>query len=647
MPPAAPDPTTTKSTMSFGLTRRLEEADVGAWITSRWWPVGKRQSKTRAMKQWDTDHRMTPNDQYAERLGKRGKELAELDRLHERIGSARLLLMGAFVVLAWFCAVRRHPDPAWLLVPLGLFGAVVLQHQRIRTRRGRAQRAVEFYRAGLERLQGRRHGHGVAGEQFMDEHHVYAGDLDLFGKQGLYERLCSARTPMGEQTLAQWLLTPAGLDIIRDRQACIRELRGRMDLREDLAVLGEPSRIVLHSEAIAGWLGAPRELADAWLPAAAVGLAVSAGVTAVVWAVWGIAFPFLAVLAIEAALNHALRHRVQRCVAGIEHAYEDLKLLSVLLARIEAETFDTPALRVLKERLSSHSLTASVTLSKLATLVNFVEARRNPFLTPLLLPSMYAIQSALAAERWRARHGTVVASWLTVLGEIEALLSITGYSVERPDDTFPEFLDGPAAYRAVGLGHPLISAETLVRNDVDVGGDTRVLLVSGSNMSGKSTLLRSVGMNTVLAMAGAPVCATRLSLTPLQVGASIRVNDSLHEGSSRFYAEITRLRQLFEPSTLPLLFLLDELLQGTNSTDRRIGAQGVVRALIERGAIGLVSTHDLALAEGDEFPRSALRNVHFQDELEGGKLHFDFKLRDGVVTKSNGIELMRAIGLDV
>jgi DNA mismatch repair ATPase MutS len=171
--------------------------------------------------------------------------------------------------------------------------------------------------------------------------------------------------------------------------------------------------------------------------------------------------------------------------------------------------------------------------------------------------------------------------------------------------------------------------------------------VSGSNMSGKSTLLRTVGINTVLAMAGAPVCAKRLRLTPLQVGASIRINDSLHEGSSRFYAEITRLKQLFEPAALPLLFLLDELLQGTNSADRRVGAEGIIRALIKRGAIGLISTHDLALTDIAGLDDGALRNVHFQDELVDGKLHFDFKLHGGIVTKSNGVELMRSIGLDV
>jgi hypothetical protein len=590
---------------------------------------------------------MNPSEQYSERLAKREKLSSQFDRLHRHIGTARLVLAAAFLVLAWLCTARRAPSPLWLLIPGGLFVAMVLYHQQVQTLRGLAQRAVTLYRAGLERLQGQRQNHGLSGDQFNQEHHLYGGDLDLFGRQSLYERLCTARTPMGENILARWLLAPAGHETIRERQACISELRSRMDLREDLAILGEPPRIALQPDTLTKWADAPNELPQLWLRLMAFALAVLAVATAAAWGVWGIEFPFLAVLVVEAGLNYALRSRVQRCVSGVEHAYEDLKLLSVLLQRIEAESFDSPPLRALALKLSSHALTASTTLSKLATIVNFVEARRNPFLAPLMLPLMYTIQSALAAERWRRRHGRVVASWLNVLGEIEALESMAGYSFERPEDPFPEFLDGPAAFRATGLGHPLISAETRVRNDVDISGETRVLLVSGSNMSGKSTLLRSVGMNTVLAMAGAPVCATRLQLTPLQVGASIRVNDSLYEGSSRFYAEITRLRQLFEPCGLPLLFLLDELLQGTNSTDRRIGAQGVVRALIDRGAIGLISTHDLALTDGTDLRRGALKNVHFQDELEDGKLTFDFRLRDGVVTKSNGIELMRAIGLDV
>jgi DNA mismatch repair ATPase MutS len=304
-------------------------------------------------------------------------------------------------------------------------------------------------------------------------------------------------------------------------------------------------------------------------------------------------------------------------------------------------------LRGLVGQLSSHAMNASRTLAKLATVANLVEARRNPLLTPLLLALMYPLLTALAAERWRRAHGHAVQSWLKILGEFEALISLARYSYEHPDYPFAEFIEGAASFEAVQLGHPLLPRAKRVCNDVSVAGTTRVLLVSGSNMSGKSTLLRSVGINTVLAMAGAPVCATRVRLTPLQIGASIRVNDSLHEGSSRFYAEITRLRQLFDRFELPLLFLMDELLQGTNSADRRIGAQGVVRALLKRGAIGLVSTHDLALTDIIDAALGSALNVHFQDEIKDGKLYFDFKLQPGVVTKSNGVELMRSIGLEV
>ncbi|MGH9661878.1 MAG: MutS-related protein, partial [Bryobacteraceae bacterium] len=231
--------------------------------------------------------------------------------------------------------------------------------------------------------------------------------------------------------------------------------------------------------------------------------------------------------------------------------------------------------------------------------------------------------------------------WLDAAGEIEALGSLAGYAYERPADPFPEIVEGGApVFEAEALGHPLLSGERCVRNDVRLG----FLLVSGSNMSGKSTLLRSVGVATVMAMAGAPVRAGRLRLSPVAVGASIRTVDSLQGGASRFYAEITRLRHIVDLASgpRPVLFLLDELLHGTNSHDRLIGAEGIVRGLLARGGIGLVTTHDLALthiAEG--------ANVHFQDSIENGRMVFDYKLRPGVVTKSNALELMRSVGLDV
>jgi DNA mismatch repair ATPase MutS len=236
-----------------------------------------------------------------------------------------------------------------------------------------------------------------------------------------------------------------------------------------------------------------------------------------------------------------------------------------------------------------------------------------------------------------------------VVGEVEAFISMATYSYEHPADPFPEFLPGSAFLQGTEIGHPLIAEATCVRNSVTISEQVRVLLISGSNMSGKSTLLRAVGVNVVLAMAGAPVRAKSLRLTPLQAGASIRINDSLQDGSSRFYAEITRLRKLFDLTAgdFPLLFLLDELLQGTNSRDRLIGAEGVISAFLSRKAIGLVSTHDLALTDMNGRIGGRLQNFHFQEEFEDGRMHFDYKLREGVVTKSNGLALMRSIGLDV
>jgi DNA mismatch repair ATPase MutS len=243
-------------------------------------------------------------------------------------------------------------------------------------------------------------------------------------------------------------------------------------------------------------------------------------------------------------------------------------------------------------------------------------------------------------------------------GELEALLSLSAYCYEHPDDPFPEIVveadtkhDGRprAAFDGTSLGHPLLPAARMVRNDVRLSGDTRLLVVSGSNMSGKSTLLRTVGINAVLALSGAPVRAASLRLSPLAIGATLRIQDSLQEGRSRFYAEITRIKLLAQMASdaRPLLFLLDELLHGTNSHDRLVGAQGVLQSLIARGAIGLVTTHDLALTEIARELAPTVVNTHFDDWFEGGEIRFDYRVKPGPVTRSNALALMRAVGLDV
>jgi hypothetical protein len=587
--------------------------------------------------------------EYRRRLHALEARIARLDLLARRIESSRIALALVGIAAIWWSTQSATWTAYAWLVPLALFAAAVIHHSRVRRARARTDRAAAHYRLGLARIEDRWSGLGNPGTEFEAAEHVYAADLDLFGSGNLFELLSSARTRMGERALASWLLSPAPTSTVLQRQASVAELRDRLDFREELAVLGETAEVGVRPEDLTRWAESPNQLTQRWLPPVALLLPALLVAASIVWNVAGVASPFVAILLLELGAVRLLRKRLTEVIGSTEQAFDKLRLLADLAARIEREPLHAPLSKQLRERLSSAGVPASRAIARLATTVQFIESRRNPLIQILEVPLLYSIHTALAAERWRRDHGTAVTAWLDAIGEFEALISLSSYSYEHPADPFPELSDGDASFVGVALGHPLLPQASCVRNDVTIGGPTRVLLVSGSNMSGKSTLLRTVGINTVLAMAGAPVRARQLRLSPLQVGANIRINDSLHKGSSRFYAEITRLRQLnesalHEPS---LLFLLDEVLQGTNSRDRFIGAQGVIRALIDRGAIGLVTTHDLALTSIDVGGPKRLVNLHFQDQLVDGRMLFDFKLHEGVVTKSNGIELMRSIGLDV
>jgi hypothetical protein len=592
---------------------------------------------------------VSPSEEYVQRLRARESRVAHYEMIHMRLGNIRLMLALLAGVIAW-AAFRWHDlSPYWLILPAAVFVVIANYHSRILRSRELASRAADFYKRGLARIEDRWAETGETGERFDDPHHVYAADLDLFGKGSLFQLLSTARTRMGEETLAKWLLAPSPVEQIRERHAAASELREQLDLREDLAVLGENAGVGVYPDALQEWAGATNRMKPIWLRWLAPMLALLLVLSIAGWAHWGMVTALVVVVVIEAVITYSLRHALEDVLYGPEHALRQLHLLSEVLERVEVHSFHSPRLQWLQGSLLSGSVPSSRAIASLRSLVNLIDSRHNLFIRIIDAPLMYSVQVAFAAERWRQAHGFSTSSWLNAVGEIEALVCFATYSFEHPADPFPEFVDGAACFDGEALGHPLIPAASCVRNNLRICGETRVLLVSGSNMSGKSTQLRAVGTNVVLAMAGAPVRARRLRLTPLRIGASIRINDSLQEGSSRFYAEITRLRKIFdlaggEPT---LIFLLDELLQGTNSNDRRIGAEGVVRALLNRGAIGLVSTHDLALTGIDGSLNGQVRNVHFQDEIDNGKMKFDYILRDGVVAKSNGLELMRSIGLEV
>jgi hypothetical protein len=550
----------------------------------------------------------------------------------------RTVFLGVIVGVAWIFEKERLLHLLLSLPILVFVGAVLAKDRAARAWR-RALAALRFCERRLALLDDRWAGAGEPGTRFLDDAHPCARDLDLFGPGSLFERLHLAGTPLGEAALAHWLRTPAPAQEVRDRQTAVAELRDRLDLREDLALLGRQAPLRGEVADLLAWARAAPSIPG--IRRARQAAAALAGLSALSLLGCLLGFspvPFLAMLTLAGGVALWLRSRGRRFLPAGAPGVADWAPLGAILARIGGESFTSPLLRRLQAALAAAQ-----------PLRQLVRLRWAQPLAPLALPFLGDVQLTLAEEAWRARYGPALANGLLAVGELEALNALAAYAYENPADPFPEVLDDGPHFEADGLGHPLLPAGRCVRNDLRLNAQQPLLIVSGSNMSGKSTLLRTVGANVVLALAGAPVRARRLRLTPLRPGATLRLQDSLLEGRSRFFTEVLRIRQLLDLARTqpPLLFLLDELFSGTNSDDRRQGAEAVVRRLLDSGALGLLTTHDLALTRLADVlgPRAA--NVHFADQFADGALTFDYQMRPGVLQNGNGLTLMRALGIEV
>jgi hypothetical protein len=608
---------------------------------------------------------LDPRTTYSQKLDERRAEIAELERRHRTFGYVKLAIAALGLVIVWLALARAASLILWLLAPMAAFGVLTVLHERVIGAARRVHRSAKYFENGLARLSGKWPGTGDQGDRYQDPQHTYALDLDLFGKGSLYELLCSARTQLGQDVLAGWLKAPAPPAEVRARQQAVDELRPRLDLREELAVLGEEANSGVHPAGLAAWGEAPPGLRGGGFRAqvyvfTAIGVAgflalwvhlantsgaihLDEGLGALVRDL------FLAALVLNGWTLYRWRNQIGPVVGAVEEAAAELRLLSEVLVRIERENFRSPQLMEMQTSLDSAGEPPSRRLARLRRLMEYLDSRDNVFVRVLEPFVLWTPHLAMRIEDWRAESGPAVHRWLDAAGRMEALCSLASHAFEHPQDSFPEFVEDGPLLEGEELGHPLLPEDKVVRNDVQLGGELRLLVVSGSNMSGKSTMLRTLGANAVLAQAGSVVRARRLRLSPLAVGGSIRVSDSLQGGVSRFYAEILRLRQILDLTTgkLPVLFLIDEFLHGTNSHDRKIGAEALVRSLVERGAIGLITTHDLALAHIAETLGARAENVHFEDHIEDGKILFDHRMRPGVVRKSNAIELMRSVGLEI
>jgi len=594
-----------------------------------------------------------PLDEYQSRKSAREITAAQRERSHVHLGNAKVAV---FVAVVIYAAVKLGDDPSSMVfgIAVALFVALSIWHELVMRALARARAAVEYYVAGLARIEDRWMRDEPSGERFRDGDHPYADDLDVFGPRSLFQLLSTCRTPIGEARLASWLLQPSPVAEIRDRQARVAALRDRLDLRERIAVVNAGRRRVIDSQRLIEWAERPRELPRVRLVIVFLTLVFAGALFS--YLNGGSGSLVVGSLIVNLVVLAWLIRRASAIVETLESSAQSaaLDLLANVIREIDSETFESPAVRALAERLGG----ASRALGKLARMSDWTDSRHNVFVRLSEIPLLFTLHLAYAAEAWRTHHGNALREWVDAAGEMEALLSVAGYAYEHPADVFAEIVEHTEPFfDAIDVAHPLLPARSAVANTIALGNEApddgashpRVLIVSGSNMAGKSTLMRTVGVNAVLAMAGAPVRARTLRLSPLTIGTCLRHSDSLQEHRSGFYTEALRIRSICNrlDGPLPLLFLFDELLSGTNSKDRRIAAEGIVRMMLGRRSIGMITTHDLSLTEIAGIFPGRVRNVHLQDHVENGTMVFDYKLRDGVITHSNALELMRMIGLDV
>ena len=556
------------------------------------------------------------------------------------------LALGAFVIFAMVRFVHELHGFSLVIATIVLFVILAVFHELVLARIRKLDAVIAFYERGLARLEDRWAGKGEGGERFIRDTHPYARDLDLFGRGSAFELLCTFRTRAGQEMLARWLLEPASPAEIETRQRAVQELRGRIQFREELFTAGDMIRFGLHPEALTEWAGQRLPFQSRRVPIVAVLLAVL-WIGTVAFALAGGSYWLLILISgINIFVNSEFKKRLGDDFST-ESATDDLALLAKVLRIIEREHFNSERLMGLQKSLAAGEIAASTLIKRLDRINRFLEHESNMvirFVNPFIF---YKVLCTVWGDRWRRKYGTKVRTWLDAAGEVESIAALSCYAFEHPEDAWPEFCGEGPLFEAEMLAHPLLPEKQAVRNDVKLGEGLRLIVLSGPNMSGKSTFVRGVGINAVLAQCGAPVRARRLRMSSLAVGTSICVLDSLQGGVSRFYAEIKRLKTISDltRARIPVLFLLDELLSGTNSQDRLRGSELLVRTLVEQGAIGFITTHDLALARIPESMDGRARNYHFDDHLENGKLRFDFKLKEGVVQTSNALRLMESIGL--
>jgi len=594
----------------------------------------------------------TPGRTYQLRLEEIQTKIAAGEETDRRFVKVRTGLGLSAILLGVLCL--GEPEAVswmWLFIPAVIFFVVLPFDRRCVSRLERLRLIRRFHESRLDRLQRVFLPDLADGSEFADETHPWTGDLDVFGQGSLFQMLNESRTAPGRRQLADWMRQVPTVEDVQTRQKRAAGLKNAIELRESLACIPEAKNWEAAESVLRDWVREPAQPVRTgiliWsLTLGLLSLPVLLGVLFL-----GLGFRWLVLLLILQAPAIAMTGRqIRRTAAAMDNVDSALRQFGTVIGAFEQISSDEPSICDLLNHFHTEDGTASAAILRLSRQTQWLNnSLRNQFFAPVAWVSGMLVLTTHRMESWRLRHGIDVADWLSTVACLEATVSVAGYNFDHPDDVVPEMLQEEVTLQATELGHPLLASSVCVRNSLQLTSETPLMLISGSNMSGKSTFLRSIGASIVLAYSGCVVRAKQFRTHPFQLGSAMRVSDSLQEGRSLFFSVVQRLKSVVDltQGKHAVLFLLDEILHGTNSHDRRRGAEGVIRSLLDRKALGLVTTHDLALTRiADDLEGRAL-NCHFEDTIVDGTMSFDYTLRDGVVERSNAIQLMQMMGLDV
>ena len=594
---------------------------------------------------------MSIQDNYQQRIHEIRQELSKLKRRKSYFAWARLLNI-ALIILTWYLwPVFNVYTVSITILLLIVFVRLIYADLANRSNIGHHERLLQINEDEIKALNGE-YFQFANGAAYLPKEHPYAADMDILGHASLFQFMNRTVSEPGAGKLAGWLLNAADTSTILNRQEAVKELKEKMSFRQNLQAFGKEYPITdLSVQRLQAWLNEkpafPENSHWKWLryllPAIAIIICIG---TIADW------FPmnvFYLALVVFGSIAFQLNKKIAPVHDQLSKMAAQLETLSISIRSIETEKFQSPLLKSLQADFLAGDKKASASIRSLHKTLDRLDLRYNMVLSvPLELVLLWSLQQVLALEQWKKQESLRVASWLNSLAEMEALNSIATIHFNQTDWVFPQLKENYFSLEARSLGHPLIPEKKRVNNDVSIQHKGELMLITGSNMAGKSTFLRSTGVNLVLAMAGAPVCATHFSFTPVRLISSMRIADNLEESTSTFYAELKKLKSIIDRVNAgeKLFIVLDEILRGTNSHDRHTGSDALIRQLIRHQAAGMIATHDLALADIQQsFPQNIL-NHHFDVQVSGEELYFDYKLKPGVCQSMNASILMRKIGIE-